>query len=180
MLKYTKENITGLKGEDLYSFFHNTIIPELIEQEKEETNETLSKKEKLKQYGLTTLCLGTIYKWMGSFGFKFCLSKKTYYVDGHERPETVAYRKEYVSKYLRNEIRCFQWIQLSVREIEEIEKENDEFDRKKGYEYVDPLTGLTMYEFHVDDVQNTHEKLKDTEFGGFLSVRKKMRTGLSS
>ena len=101
LLKYTKENITGLKGEDLYLFFHDTIIPKLIEQEKEETNETLSKKEILKQYDLTTLCLGTIYKWMSSFGFKFCLSKKTYYVDGHEKPETVVYCKEYVSQYLK-------------------------------------------------------------------------------
>ena len=110
---------------------------------------------------------------MASFGFKFSLSKKTYYVDGHEKPETVAYRKQYVHQYIQDEICCFRWIQLSTDEIEEIEKENDEFDRKKGYQYTDPLTGLTMYEFHVDDINNTHEKLKDTEFGGFLSVRKK-------
>ena len=55
LLKYTKEHIAGLKGEDLYSFFRGTIIPKLIEQEKEETNETLTKQEILKQYSLTIL-----------------------------------------------------------------------------------------------------------------------------
>ena len=49
LLKYTKEHIAGLKGEDLYSFFRGTIIPKLIEQEKEETNETSTKQEILKQ-----------------------------------------------------------------------------------------------------------------------------------
>ena len=141
-------------------FFHDTIIPKLIEQEKEETNETLLKKEILKQYDLTTLCLGTIYKWMSSFGFKFCLSKKTYYVDGHEKPETVVYCKRYVSQYLKTK----SLVSNGSSYLEEIEKENDEFDRQKGYEYTDPISGLTMYEFHVDDINNTHEILKHTNF----------------
>ena len=99
-------------------------------------------------------------------------------VDGHKVPEAVLYQKEYVSQYLKDEIRCFRWIQLSAAEIEEIQKENDEFDRGIGFKYIDGNSGRTMYKFHVNHIDNTHDKFTDTKFGGFLSVRKKMRKGL--
>ena len=51
--------------------FHEILIPELIEEERVETRVEMTKKEILKQYGLTTLCLDTIYKWMAGFGFKY-------------------------------------------------------------------------------------------------------------
>ena len=156
----------------MHDFFHDTIIPELIEEEKKESGETLSKTEILKRFSLTKLSLETIYKWLASFGFKYNTVKKTYYVDGHEKPETVAYRKEYCTQYLSDEIRYFRWIQLSTAEVEEIEKENNEFVRDSAYVYKDIETGLTMFEFHVDELNNSHEKLKNAEFGGFLSVRK--------
>ena len=57
--------------------------------------------------------------------------------------------------------------------IEEVKKGNDEFDKEKGYTYIDPLSGLTIYEFHVDDLDNSHKKLKHLEFGGFLNGRKR-------
>ena len=157
----------------MYSFFHDQIIPELIEQEKRETGNDVTKQAMLKRYGLTTLCLATIYKWMSNFGFKYSLSKKTYYVDGHEAPETVAYRRKYVDQYLKDELRCYRWVQLSDAEIEEVQKENDKFEKERGYKYIDPLSGLTMHEFHVDDLDNSHEKIEDSDFGGFLSVRKR-------
>ena len=121
-ISHARTNITGLTAEVMYDFLHHTIIPELIEEEKRETGETLSKSEILKQYSLTKLSMDTVYSWLQSFGFKYCPSKKSYYVDGHEKPDTVTYRKTYVSKYLHDEIRCHQWIQLSIKEIEEIEK----------------------------------------------------------
>ena len=31
-----------------------------------------------------------------------------------------------------------------------------------------------MYEFHVDDLHNSHEKIANAPFGGYLSVRKKI------
>ena len=136
----------------MYDFFHHTIIPELIKEEKEETGEELTKQEILKQYGLTKLCLGTIYKWMNSFGFKYSVAKKTYYVDGHEKPETVAYRKQYVTQYIQDELRCFRWIQLTSEEVAKIEKENVIFSRENAFIYKDKETQLTMYEFHVDDI----------------------------
>ena len=86
---YVKANINGLKAEVLYDYFHHTIIPELIEEEKEETGETMTKDQILRQYGLSKLTMATFYNWMSAFGLKYSLSKKTYYVNGHEKPETV-------------------------------------------------------------------------------------------
>ena len=172
-ISFAKTNITGLTGEALFNHFHDQLIPELINEEREETGEILSKKQLLKQYGLTKLCIGTIYKWMASFGFKYCTTRKTYYVDGHEKPETVAYRKRYCNEYLHDELRCHRWIQLSTAEVVAVEKSNKEFIRDSGYEFKYPESGLTMFELHVDDLNNNHEKLSDAEFGGFLSVRKK-------
>ena len=64
---------------------------------------------------------------MNSFGFKYSVAKKTYYVDGHEKPETVAYRKQYVTQYIQDELRYFRWIQLTSEEVAKIEKENVNF-----------------------------------------------------
>ena len=69
------------------------------------------------------LTMMTIYNWMEVLGFKYSSNKKTYYVDGHEKPETVAYRKKYVQQYIQSEIQCFRWIHLSEDEVNELEKD---------------------------------------------------------
>ena len=43
----------------MYDFFHDTIIPELIKEGKEETGEEMTKESILRQYGLTKVCLIT-------------------------------------------------------------------------------------------------------------------------
>ena len=95
---------------------------------------------------------------MESLGFQYYVCQKTYYIDGHEKPEVVAYRKKYVANYIDDEIRCFRWVQLSEDEVAKMEQTNADFVRDSGYKYIDNETGLTMYEFHVDDLQNSHEK----------------------
>ena len=73
---FAKANVQGLTGEVLLDYLHNTIIPELIEEEKSETCVELTKKELLRKYRLTKLCLGTVYKWMQHFGFIYSISNK--------------------------------------------------------------------------------------------------------
>ena len=170
---YAKANINGLKAEVLYNYFHHTIIPELIEEEKEVTGENMTKEQILRQYGLSKLTMATIYNWMSLFGFKYSLSKENYYVDSREKPETVEYCKKYTEQYIKDELHCFRWLQLTNAEVEQIESEKQDFDRNIAYQYIDPTTQLTMYEFHVDDLNNEYEKLKNAQFGGYLSVRKK-------
>jgi hypothetical protein len=47
-------------------------------------------------YGLTKLCPSTVYKWMKQLSFTYEPKGKGYYVDGHEKPVKVAYRKDFV------------------------------------------------------------------------------------
>lgn len=85
--------------------------------------------------------------WMDILGFKYEPRRKTYYVDGHEKPETVRYRSEFVKRYLRNELKCFRWIQLCLEDVQRLEQETAQskhpFSRKIGYEYTDPDTDGT-------------------------------------
>ena len=172
-IEYAKTNIAQLSGELMYQYVHSTLIPKLIAQEEEDTGEPVLKDDIMKEYGLSSLSLATVYRWMSWLGFNYCPIKKTFYVDGHEHPDTVQYRKKYVKEYLDLELRCFRWIQLTLQEVEELEKENSTFVRNKAYVYKDESTDVTMYEFHVDDVDNDHRKINSTPYGGNLSVRKK-------
>ena len=108
---------------------------------------------------------------MDKLGFKYSTRKKTYYIDGHERPDNVAYRKEYIKRYLSYKRRCFRWIQLSEKEVEELEKEDELFTRDDGFKY--KKNDLTYFEFHVDDHSTFQSKCNHLLFGGHLSVRKK-------
>ena len=45
----------------------------------------------LQTYGLQTFGITTIARWMHAVGFRNKKREKHYFVDGHERPETLAY-----------------------------------------------------------------------------------------
>ena len=123
-LQHARKNLKHLTGEIMYDFVHNQLLKELIDKENEKSvnDEIFSKEDILKKYGLTCLCMQSIYNWMRQFGFKYKPRRKTFYVDGHEKAETVEYRKAYITRYLKNEIRSHRWIQLPVLRVEELEK----------------------------------------------------------
>ena len=126
--------------------------------------------EVLKENNLRTVSLQTIYNWMEALDFKYSPRRKTFYVDGHERPEVVAYRKIHVAKYIEEDFRCFRWIQLTEESVEQLEEDDAEFDKTIGYKY-STADSLTMYEYHVDD----HDRFQEfchmtTTFDGYLSV----------
>lgn len=54
----------------------------------------------LRMYGLRTLGIATIARLMYAVGFRFKTRGKHYFVDGHERPETLAYRPVSTKKVL--------------------------------------------------------------------------------
>ena len=75
----------------------------------------------LQRYGLKTLGITTIARWMYAVGFRFKKREKHYFVDGHERPETLAYRPVFTRKYLANEVRAHRWIQMTLEESKRME-----------------------------------------------------------
>ena len=123
-LKHARENLKSLTGEVMYDFVHNQLLQELIEKERDESNdETITKEEVMKKFRLTSLCIQSIYNWMNLFGFKYSPRRKTNYVHGHEKADTVEYRKHYITRYLSNEIRSHRWIQIPILRVEELEKQ---------------------------------------------------------
>jgi hypothetical protein len=52
-------------------------------------------------YGLQKVGITTIARWMHAAGFRYKKRGKHYFVDGHERPETLAYRPASKAPVLR-------------------------------------------------------------------------------
>ena len=113
LLKYAKENINDLSAELCLTYLHEVAIPTLVEKRKEELeDDSITVDDILKENRLTKLSLSTVYRWLERLGFKYEPRKKCYYVDGHEKPNTIAYQEKYVKRYLQRKILMHQWIQL--------------------------------------------------------------------
>jgi hypothetical protein len=69
--------------------------------------------ELLKENWLTKLSIPTIYQWMSLLRFKYESRKKCYYVDGHEKPETKAYRKKFIKRYFEYKRLATDWSGMS-------------------------------------------------------------------
>ncbi len=54
----------------------------------------------------------TVYRWMRALDFKYKVHKKGFYVDGHEKPAMLQYRKKFISQYMNYKRRMHRWIQL--------------------------------------------------------------------
>ncbi len=57
------------------------------------------KKELFEQNRLKKLCISTVYQWMRALGFQYEGCKKAFYVDGHEKPAMLQYRKKFISQH---------------------------------------------------------------------------------
>jgi hypothetical protein len=131
-----------------------------------------AKKIILQHYGLTKLCPGTVYRWLRLLGFNCEAQRKGYYVDGHEKPDTVTYQKDFVKKYLMEEVQIFCWIQIEQEEAERLGKMG-EIPKNTGYHCNHPVTGTSMVEFHVDTCDYFQRKMnEENAFGGPPSVRR--------
>jgi DNA-binding transcriptional regulator YhcF (GntR family) len=175
--KYACSNLNRLSVEAVVEYIHHTVLPQIARNEMEENNNLHIGEEEMKKiilqcYGLTKLCPSTVYKWMKQLGFKYEPQRKGYYVDGHEKPATIAYRKDFVQRYLTEEVQMFRWIQITEEEAVRLE-EMGVIKPNAGYRYNQPLTGLPMREYHVDTCDLFQERMnREEKFGGRPSVRR--------
>ena len=124
--QYSKENIHRLSAQLILEYLHDTIIPEMIKERDNHDNKSQEEmtRELLQEYGLSSLTVGTVCRWMNRLGFKYDVRKKSYYVDGHERPGTIKYRKDFVKRYLSYERRAHRWIQITKEKHDDMVKES--------------------------------------------------------
>jgi hypothetical protein len=179
--EYAKENLDTLSIEMLAEYIHDKILPQLVIDVFDETEESVSAMPKerynsqlrliLSQYGLTCVSPSTVYRWMTSLGFRYEPCQKGYYVDGHERPATIQYRWDFCKRYLAYEQRMQRWIQVPATLAIELETKG-EVAKGSGYKY--DSNGVSMFEYHVDSFAADNELLKEmvtTSLGGNLSVQ---------
>jgi hypothetical protein len=163
---FAVKNLTTLTLESLHEFTITKLMPELFgiwkkEQSKsskwQDDSEFLTMELFLESLGLSTIALTTVWRWMHDLGFSYDTRKKSFYVDGHERSDVVAYRNSFCTDYLTvYEPRCLRWVQLPKDKAMAMDGVNVEF----GYEYDDSETSIRMVEFHVDYCQKING-LKD-------------------
>jgi hypothetical protein len=108
---------------------------------------------------------------MNLLGFKYELRWKGDFVEGHEKPATIEYRKAICERYLACEARMHRWVQLKAEVARRLEEEG-EITAGSGYYYTDQSSQELMVEFHVD-ASNKLLLLGNVagDFGGNLSVR---------
>ena len=119
------------------------------------------------EFNFKTLTISTVYKWLIKLRFKYQPRKKSYYVDNHESPENIEYRKHFISRYFKYEIQSHRWYQLPEEERMRL-VEKGELEENSGYKY--SIDNKIMYKYHVDDHITFQQKCNDLPFGGNLSV----------
>jgi hypothetical protein len=99
-LQYATSNLNDLSAELLLAYLHKTALPALLEEFREELEfPEYTLFELLQEHRYTNLSVPTIYRWMRLLGFKYETRQRCHYVDGHEKPDTKAYRKKFVRRY---------------------------------------------------------------------------------
>ena len=146
-------NLSTLTVELMHGFCNEVLFPQLYQQWCRENSEAYSIDEDqlptqdifLKEHSIQNFSISTCWRWMKLIGFTYCTQRKSYYVDGHERDDVVASRKEFCRKYLTEiEPRCLRWVQYRSDELKAANLDPD-----FGYMYFDEDFNI-LYEFHID------------------------------
>ena len=118
--KYGVGNLKDLSVEMMHMYVLETLIPimmarvenKAIDEAPEDVQHGMvadqqpsqNTKDFLKSYGLHKVSMSTVLRWMHTVGFRYkTRSNKHYFVDGHEKPETLAYRPVFTKQYLAHE-----------------------------------------------------------------------------
>ena len=159
--------------------YNEVLLPLEEDAAEEEVNcmpQTLIRDCLLPFYLETPISISTTWRWLKRLGFNHDARKKSFFVDGHERPNVVFRRNEFCTTYLtKHEPRTHRWIQVEAKTVEEWKRENKmSEDDSRGYNYISD-DNRHMVEFHVDDLDLLHDYAATIGFGSFggnLSVRK--------
>ena len=178
LVRFCDENLVDLTGEMVFQYVSETGLPQLLQKRKEEIGEvdalSFDLNSLLQENGLKILNKRTIYNWLRRLGYKYKTNGKGFYTDGHERPETVKYREEFVKKYLNEyEMKCARWFQIKETDYQLWQNNNNKTEkfRSDGYKYEE--NGIIFLEFHVDDIPREIyiRMCHECPFGGNISIR---------
>jgi hypothetical protein len=169
LIAYARDNIAHLSVDSLHTYVVDVLIPFIVSTTAEEDYDTPSKRM-IRRWQIKPPSPVTSWRWLRSCGFAYNASKKSFYVDGHERVENRLHRKEFVSNFLTKwEPRCHRWIQLPVSDLPALNLSPESI--RGGYYY--KVDESEMVECHVDDHDCFMQRANDaTYYGGWPSVRR--------
>ena len=94
IIRFCKMNLNILSIDLVKEYLEHEEIPRLLNKHEEiQNNPNYTYQELLEHNGLKKINGSTICKWMIWLVHACDIRKKTYYVDAHENPETIEYRK---------------------------------------------------------------------------------------
>ena len=116
-LKFCHDNLADMSNELVHKYVCNTLLPNYANQHNhhpattnvtdQEVTPTFRRRganvlgsEILQSYITKPPSLSTVAQWIKICKFSYCPEKKSYYVDGHEKPEQRFHRYEHTKKYL--------------------------------------------------------------------------------
>jgi hypothetical protein len=99
---------------------------------------------------------------MKYLGYTYDRVKKSFYVDGHERPDVVEEREKFCKTYLQElEPRCQRWVQLPEDELDGlpdlIPSQSWKIKNRGCYYWRRNVDDKKMVEFHEDDIDDIEE-----------------------
>jgi hypothetical protein len=175
-VQHAKCNLSTLSGHMMLDFLLSKALPAVVANIQKSRDECgiLGRRYTVKQFlldnNLPKLSLATIYNWLQRLGFTYDLSKKTYYVDSHEKEENVKYRSAFIQRYLEHELLTHRWIQIPLERYEEMIQKHELHD---GMGHKFQKNDSTYHvELHVDDHPTFQDECNSLPYGGNLSVRK--------
>jgi hypothetical protein len=169
LVAFARENLATLSVDSLHAYIIDELIPFVVSRTAEDDDDAPTKRM-IRRWQVKLPSPVTAWRWLHSCGFSYNATKKSFYVDGHERVENKLHRKQFVTNFLTKwEPRCHRWIQLPVRDLPDMERSAEGI--RGGYHYI--VNGEDMVECHVDDNEDFMERGNQaTCFGGWLSVRR--------
>ena len=82
----------------------------------------------LKSCGLDSVGYATVSRWMKHPGYKYDEHKKSYYTDGHERPDVVDdCNNRFLDGYFEAELRAYRWVQIEYNIAKKLASEHEDF-----------------------------------------------------
>jgi hypothetical protein len=126
-----------------------------------------SREQFLLTYGLTKISICKIARWMHAVGFKYETRRKHYFVDGHEKADTLAYRRIFIAEYFKKEVNAPRWVHFTAEKSKLLESQGLVV-KNTGFHYSDH-EGISMVEYHAENFDTS----PDLPMGGNCSVRKK-------
>ena len=169
------------RDNDHVAFNHNQDAGASNETEDQQSSIQTIRDCLLQGYIESPISISTTWRWLRRLGFGHDRNKKSFFVDGHERPDVVYHRNEFCANYLSKlEPRTHRWIQVTKETVERwkldnrIPNDSSSTAHQQGYTYQN-AAGEEMVEFHVDTYDFLHSVADEIGFGlfgGNLSVRK--------